>query len=574
MAVQEDGPEVSFDAYEHIADENDNKDNEYHPSNVQKKRPTQVANKLPPDQFLALFGKLLHEYAVHRRIAVHQTHQEQLLKEELLHFPVGSTPIIVDMDFAENYDIMHKVEVQSEHWNNQQATLFIVITHHRKMIKAADADEATPAEYRVFSEAHVYVSPDGGHDTHFVQHVMLDLQDHFRKRDLRFKQWFINTDGAASHFKQRFTFQSVFNFKTKAGADHVLWETCAPGHGKGPWDGIGAVVKRLLRAMEIKDKVYVRGALDIYNTLARHAESWHKKIGTKVMLDKFTFHYVPGKGEDTTGAALPEHVLTPISRPKHKPIVTAVPDIRSRFCFEFREGNKIATRALSCHCEDCLQRKYGECDAHKAMGKWKVTTIDFEQAGEIASKSSMRSHKARLSDLRRSAARCTKKGEVVALESKDDNEGFGFWLAEVVEPAVPHSYRNETVNGVRLVKGCYYATVKIIDRYPATSSTAFRLAPSQEPWKVNAEGVVLRNVQLQEVASAGVRKTRSAEGPKSHRARLFELSEDELQRCTEAAEEKLDPRGGDGHDNPHADTSERAYRKEALAGSRSLRSGW
>ena len=54
-------------------------------------------------------------------------------------------------------------------------------------------------------------------------------------------------------------------------------------------------VKRLLRALEIKDKVYVRGALDIYNTLANHADSWHKKIGSKVMLDKFTFHYVPGK---------------------------------------------------------------------------------------------------------------------------------------------------------------------------------------------------------------------------------------------------------------------------------------
>ena len=147
----------------------------------------------------------------------------------------------------------------------------------------------------------MYVSR--GHDTDFVQHVMLDLQDHFRKRNLEFKQWFINTDGAASHFKQRFTFQSVFNFKAKAKADHVLWETCAPGHGKGPWDGIGAVVKRLLRALEIKDKVYVRGALDIYNTLANHADSWHKKIGSKVMLDIVHFSLRARQGRGPHGSS-------------------------------------------------------------------------------------------------------------------------------------------------------------------------------------------------------------------------------------------------------------------------------
>ena len=37
--------------------------------------------------------------------------------------------IVVDMDFSENYDIVHKVEIQSEHWSHQQVTLFIVITH-------------------------------------------------------------------------------------------------------------------------------------------------------------------------------------------------------------------------------------------------------------------------------------------------------------------------------------------------------------------------------------------------------------------------------------------------------------
>ena len=334
------------------------------------------------------------------------------------------------------------------------------------------------------------------------------------------------------------------------------------------------MVKRLLRALEIKDKVYNRGAFDIYNTLANHAESWHKKIGTKVMLDKFTFHYVPGKGEDTSGASLPENVLTHISRPKNKPTVDAVPNIRSRFCFEFRKNNKIATRGLSCHCDDCLEREYSKCAVHQALVArglgWAATTISFERAGEQASKSSMRSRKSKLSDMRRLAARNSTPGEVVALESKDDNEGFGFWLAEVVEEAkYYHGATNKMVDGVLFEKGCWYINVKIIDRFPATSPTTFKLEPSQKAWKVNAEGVMLSNVRLEEVVSVNSRKTRSAKDAKSSGVRLFELSEVELQRCTEASEEKLDPAGSQGHDKP--DTPDRVHRQLARNGSMSLR---
>ena len=205
---------------------------------------------------------------------------------------------------------------------------------------------------------------------------------------------------------------------------------------------------------------------------------------------------------------------------------------------------------------------------------WAATTISFERAGEQASKSSMRSRKSKLSDMRRLAARNSTSGEVVALESKDDNEGFGFWLAEVVTPA-SYEYGNargkktRVVDGVSLVQGNWYIEVKIIDRYPATSSTVFKLEPSQKVWKVNAEGVMLRNVRLEELVSVNRRKTRSAAQPKSKHVRTFELSEEELQRCTEAADEKLDPAGSQGHDKP--DTPDRVHRQLARNGSRSLR---
>jgi hypothetical protein len=94
---------------------------------------------------------------------------EQLLKQKLREQPdrsdsleeknVREESICVDMDFAENYEIIHSIEIQSDHWQHQQVTLYIVITHFK--VKAAWT-----------SEAHIFVSSDRSHDTFFVQRAM------------------------------------------------------------------------------------------------------------------------------------------------------------------------------------------------------------------------------------------------------------------------------------------------------------------------------------------------------------------------------------------------------------------
>ena len=104
---------------------------------------------------------------MHRYIAVHQTYMEHLLKVRLRELSdraddsgaeseddeAGSADerISVDMDFAENYEIVHKVEIQSEHWQHQQVTLFIVITNFK-------------SEGKWKSEAHIFVSSDRSHE--------------------------------------------------------------------------------------------------------------------------------------------------------------------------------------------------------------------------------------------------------------------------------------------------------------------------------------------------------------------------------------------------------------------------
>jgi hypothetical protein len=61
------------------------------------------------------------------------------------------------------------------------------------------------------------------HDTYFVQHFLKLLAASLALRGLHFDWWNINSDGAASHFKNRYTFHSLFEFASFAKAKNVMW---------------------------------------------------------------------------------------------------------------------------------------------------------------------------------------------------------------------------------------------------------------------------------------------------------------------------------------------------------------
>jgi hypothetical protein len=82
-----------------------------------------------PSEFLDLFKDTLSDYQHHFTIAVHQAAMQKQLDEL---FADQTQGVRADMDFSENYTIMHQIEAQHEHWGHEQVTLFIVITHHHK----------------------------------------------------------------------------------------------------------------------------------------------------------------------------------------------------------------------------------------------------------------------------------------------------------------------------------------------------------------------------------------------------------------------------------------------------------
>ena len=207
------------------------------------------------------------------------------------------------------------------------------------------------------------------------------LADHFKARSITPAVWFFNTDGALSQFKNRFTMQSLFSFKTRVGADSVVWETCAPGHGKGPWDGIGAVIKRFLRQQEKYNKLNANGPRDVFLALVKHLEEHQNTLRSSGKITTIVYHYILTGDEP----AIPGHsnIYSAVKRPALRPVVTDLPGIRSAFCFRVAGEKTLAYRELSCRCSKCLALLWNECKNEDA-GEWKrvdMTPPRFQNSG-------------------------------------------------------------------------------------------------------------------------------------------------------------------------------------------------
>ena len=241
-------------------------------------------------------------------------------------------------------------------------------------------------------------------------------------------------------------------------------------------------------------------------------------------ISNFKFLYIPGPGEECPVAASPPQVPTeitvhgPVVRPITQPMISAVTGIRSNFCFRVLAGERLAFRRFSCHCDSCLNSQWDECKC-EGVGVWTVL-----QMTKIAGNSPqrLRSERDRVSTIRRELAQLCKAGEFVAMESKDDEDGFSFWLARVKGPAFQHSGRQEYKDGVQLKKNGWYVTITIFDRFPASSSSTFQSC--QAEWTVDAEGLVVREVCVQQTEN--MHRTRS---PKST-AELVRMSDEEVKR--------------------------------------------
>jgi len=181
-----------------------------------------VAEGLVSDAVEKLQGRLPdfmeHVYYMNKQAAQFQQMKANMEKNRA----------VMQVDFSENYTITYQDEVQSAHWNAQQVSLYTVV--------AWAAEEV--ASYAVISN---YMNHDKYAVAYFNGLLIRDL----KKRFPTLETIDIFSDGAAQHFKQKYTMCNMSLNEFEHGV-RTNWHFFATAHGKGAVDGIGGQVKRVV----------------------------------------------------------------------------------------------------------------------------------------------------------------------------------------------------------------------------------------------------------------------------------------------------------------------------------------
>ena len=104
------------------------------------------------------------------------------------------------------------------------------------MLKPKDRAEM---DEEIVTVVDVYLSGDKHHDTHYFQKAFMDHLKKYKDKLGVDGVHYVFTDGAPSHFKNRFTISFLIHVYQNEGIT-VMWGFNAPSHGKGAWDGIGS----------------------------------------------------------------------------------------------------------------------------------------------------------------------------------------------------------------------------------------------------------------------------------------------------------------------------------------------
>lgn len=135
--------------------------------------------------------------------------------------------LVLHFDFAENWSVVLADEIQNYHWQNTQVSIFTCVAY-----------------FCGIKHSFAIVCDDLIHDSaHALCALELILNSISAKCDglSLFKSMAYISDGAASHFKNRFQIYELL--KSLGHLDFKKWVFSATGHGKSACDGIGGLSK-------------------------------------------------------------------------------------------------------------------------------------------------------------------------------------------------------------------------------------------------------------------------------------------------------------------------------------------
>ena len=141
-------------------------------------------------------------------------------------------------------------EVQSAYWSHSQISLHPIVVYFK--------DLQGTLQHKSF----VFVSDDLDHSTAAVCTILKMFVPEMLKikPDLTYIHYV--TDGPTSQYRNKTMFQLVASHSRIYGGINATWQYLEAGHGKGPCDAIGGIVKRKADEFVKAGKVVIQSAED------------------------------------------------------------------------------------------------------------------------------------------------------------------------------------------------------------------------------------------------------------------------------------------------------------------------
>lgn len=181
------------------------------------------------ESFAIKFGEKLNSLITHHFVAKSQAAEFERQKNNL-----KPGEILLHWDFSEN--LIHSLQdsVQSEYWSATQSTIHPCVMYF--------LNENNVLDHKSFA----FISPCLDHGSQFVRVVQTKLINHVKTFIPNLKKVYYWSDGCAAQYKNKYMFYWIAKHIKDFGVS-AEYNFFATAHGKGAVDGVGAVVKRLIR---------------------------------------------------------------------------------------------------------------------------------------------------------------------------------------------------------------------------------------------------------------------------------------------------------------------------------------
>jgi hypothetical protein len=197
------------------------------------------------------------------------------------------------------------------------------------------------------------VTNDKKHDTYATQYFMSKMQEWWKEFTSANHEdemvlipyilsLHIHSDNAGSHFKSSKTMNFLSRLRGMFGWK-VTWSFGCPGHGKGPWDGFGGMLKRVMRRATTDEKVLLKSSADVVAFLRLRfcCEDWQEKhnLESNYTINEIVFF---------------EAKMGDIDRRENE-VYDKIDGIQKSFGFMAIADNSVIYRWFDCWCPACMK---------------------------------------------------------------------------------------------------------------------------------------------------------------------------------------------------------------------------